>query len=264
MSDTLDRAALKRNARELLRTAQVSPKGMTALYCGLTVLLNVLDYLAGTLLTGGGAEAFSLFVSIFTTLFSWILAAGFAIYCMGIRRREIMGYGTLFDGLSFTAKIIALVFVMSFFIFLWSLLFVIPGFIAVYRYRFALYNLYDNPSLGILEALDLSKRQTLGWKLELFKLDLSYLGWNLLASLPSLYWDFKLYFQVLSDPSAVLTVSTSLTEILVCGVWSLAVSLFYLPGWQCVMLDYFDAARAASSGGKAALPEEGPDDSEGF
>ena len=116
MSDTLDRAALKRNARELLRTAQVSPKGMTALYCGLTVLLNVLDYLAGTLLTGGGAEAFSLFVSIFTTLFSWILAAGFAIYCMGIRRREIMGYGTLFDGLSFTAKIIALVFVMSFFI----------------------------------------------------------------------------------------------------------------------------------------------------
>ena len=183
---------------------------------------------------------------------------------MGIRRREIMGYGTLFDGLSFTAKIIALVFVMSFFIFLWSLLFVIPGFIAVYRYRFALYNLYDNPSLGILEALDLSKRQTLGWKLELFKLDLSYLGWNLLASLPSLYWDFKLYFQVLSDPYAVLTVSTSLTEILVCGVWSLAVSLFYLPGWQCVMLDYFDAARAASSGGKAALPEEGPDDSEGF
>ena len=69
---------------------------------------------------------------------------------------------------------------------------------------------------------------------------------------------------MLSDPSAVLTVSTSLTEILVCGVWSLAVSLFYLPGWQCVMLDYFDAARAASSGGKAALPEEGPDDSEGF
>lgn len=29
-----------------------------------------------------------------------------------------------------------------------------PGFIAFYRYRFAAYNLYENPDIGIFEALD--------------------------------------------------------------------------------------------------------------
>ena len=35
MVHTLDRASLKAQCRELLQTAQVSPKGLTALYCGL-------------------------------------------------------------------------------------------------------------------------------------------------------------------------------------------------------------------------------------
>jgi hypothetical protein len=52
----------------------------------------------------------------------------------------------------------------SVFIFLWSLLFVIPGIIAAYRYRFAMYNLCENPDLIIVESLDMSKRQTEGYK----------------------------------------------------------------------------------------------------
>ena len=50
------------------------------------------------------------------------------------------------------------------------MLFVVPGIIAYYRYSFALYNLYDNPGLNIMEALEMSKQQTRGWKLELLKL----------------------------------------------------------------------------------------------
>ena len=104
MSDTLNRAALKEQARELLRSAQVSPRGLTALYCGLTLVLNVADYAVSSFAAGGGAEIFGLFVSVFTTLAGWILAAGFALYCMGIRQHEVMEYGTLFDGFSFTGK----------------------------------------------------------------------------------------------------------------------------------------------------------------
>ena len=45
------------------------------------------------------------------------------------------------------------------------------GIVAAYRYRFALYNLYENPGIGVMEALDMSKRQTLGYKSQLFTLD---------------------------------------------------------------------------------------------
>ena len=262
----LDLGQIKAESRSLLRSGTVSPYKATALLLAITLVLDVIDAAVSYMIdTSGGLTVLSFsFVSILVSLISIVLNAGYLCYCLGIRRGEHMPYESLFDAFSFAGKAILLSIVEGIFIFLWSLLFVVPGIIAAYRYSFAMMNLCDNPGLGVMEALDLSKRQTLGWKLELFKLDLSYLGWNLLASLPSLYWDFKLYFQVLSDPYAVLTVSTSLTEILVSGIWALVVSLFYMPGWQCVMLDYFDAARAASSGGKAALPEEGPDDSEGF
>ena len=71
----------------------------------------------------------------------------------------------------------------SLFTFLWSLLFIIPGIIAGYRYRFALYNLCENPEMGVMEALNMSKAQTRGHKWELFVLDLSFLGWIILCGL---------------------------------------------------------------------------------
>lgn len=158
MTKPIDRAALKAQARELLQTAQVSPKGMTALYCICLFLFSLMEALFP------GPELVSTFLSILTTLAGWILAAGFALYCMDIRRRERSEYAVLFDGFSFTGKIIALNIVINLFVFLWSMLFVVPGIIAYYRYRFALYNLYENPDMDIMEALNLSKRQTQGYK----------------------------------------------------------------------------------------------------
>lgn len=49
---------------------------------------------------------------------------------------------------------------MAVFIALWSMLLIVPGIIAAYRYRFALYNLCENPELGVMEALAMSKAQT--------------------------------------------------------------------------------------------------------
>ena len=69
------------------------------------------------------------------------------------------------------------------FIFLWTLLFIIPGFIAAYRYRFAVYNLCENPDMGVMEAINMSKAQTAGFKWQLFVLDLSFIGWRILSGL---------------------------------------------------------------------------------
>ena len=175
MAQLIDRKHLKQEMKELLRSAQVSPRGMTCLYLALVLVLNLADSFMGLMNPG----LLGTFISILTGLMSMVLASGFVMYCMAIRRGERAEYLTLFDGFSFVGKVILLNIVIYLFTFFWSLLFVIPGIIAAYRYRFALYNLYENPGIGVMEALNMSKQQTLGYKGQLFMLDLSYIGWVL-------------------------------------------------------------------------------------
>lgn len=78
-------------------------------------------------------------------------------------------------------NLVVTMFLRSLYIVLWSLLFVIPGIIAAYRYRFVPYILAENPDLVPSEALRLSKEMTNGIKMDLFILDLSFFGWHLLS-----------------------------------------------------------------------------------
>ena len=260
-AELIDRKKRKEEARELLSGAQVAPKAMTALYTGLLLVLNLVSAF-----TGEGI--ISTFVSILTSLLSVLLGAGFAMYCMAIRRGERAEYLTLFDGFSFVGKLIALTIVTYAFIWLWSMLFVIPGIVAAYRYRFAPYNLYENPGISVMEALEMSKRQTMGYKGQIFALDLSYIGWTLLASLPAMvetgmlyYGMFSSYYDYMTGAISVMPTDFTASVILpawlwtlISGLWSMAVSLFYLPHFQCVELGYFETAKRTSGVGSGSEP----------
>lgn len=74
-------------------------------------------------------------------------------------------------------------FMMNLFIFLWSLLLVVPGIIKSYQYRMVPYIMAENPQMNYRDALALSSRMTEGHKLELFILELSFVGWIILGSL---------------------------------------------------------------------------------
>ena len=65
--------------------------------------------------------------------------------------------------------------------FLWSLLFVIPGIVKSYSYSLAPYILQDNPNKGWQKSLDESKRMMEGHKMDLFVLDLSFIGWYIVG-----------------------------------------------------------------------------------
>ncbi len=67
------------------------------------------------------------------------------------------------------------------FSFLWGLLLVIPGVVKQIAYSQALYILAENPSMGAREALRQSERMMVGHKMEYFLLQLSFLGWHILA-----------------------------------------------------------------------------------
>ena len=75
-------------------------------------------------------------------------------------------------------------FLQGLYIALWSLLLVIPGIVKTYSYAMTPYIMAEHPSLTVNEAITESRRIMDGNKWRLFCLDLSFIGWELLCSLP--------------------------------------------------------------------------------
>jgi len=69
------------------------------------------------------------------------------------------------------------------YLFFWTLLLVIPGIVKWYSYRMVPFILADNPRIGSVRAIELSRQMTDGEKFDIFILDLSFLGWYLLGLL---------------------------------------------------------------------------------
>lgn len=80
-------------------------------------------------------------------------------------------------------RAVGTVVVMNIFVFLWSLLLVIPGIVKAYEYRMVSYLLADEPQLGTMDCLRRSKEMMKGHKWNAFVLDLSFIGWELLSGL---------------------------------------------------------------------------------
>ena len=145
-----------------------------------------------------------------------------------------MPYDSLFDAFPFAGKVILLSIVEGIFIFLWSMLFVIPGIVAAYRYSFAMLNLCENPDLGVMEALDLSKRQTNGYKMQLFLLQLSFIGYQLAAALIAVLYEYAI-ISFLPDSLPGVLLGTLIYSVLAAGVGvyltpylNLSICRFYL------------------------------------
>lgn len=118
------------------------------------------------------------------SIMNGVLSAGFALVCLSVSRREPAGFGTLLDPFAFLLKVFWINLLMGLFIALWSILLIIPGIIAAYRYSMAMFILLDDPDKGALQCIRESKEMTRGHKGELFVLDLSFLGWIILSVIP--------------------------------------------------------------------------------
>ena len=72
-------------------------------------------------------------------------------------------------------------FLMSIFIFLWTLLLIIPGIVKCFSYAMTPYILEEHPELSANEAIDHSRAMMKGHKFDLFWLILSFIGWMILC-----------------------------------------------------------------------------------
>ena len=124
------------------------------------------------------------FINLALQLVLTIVSAGFVLFLMNTIRRSGACLGNLLDGFGMFGRIILLNILEGLFIMLWSMLFVIPGIIAAYRYRMALYLLLDHPEMSVMQCIRESKQMMKGHKGELFVMDLSFIGWAILQSIP--------------------------------------------------------------------------------
>ena len=120
------------------------------------------------------------------------LQYGINLIFLKLDRREKTDVGDLFVGFSdnMSQKISAGVSIYLY-IFLWSLLLIVPGIMASYSYSMTYYILKDNPELTSSEAITKSKNMMMGHKMDLFLLDLSFIGWLMLGVLSlgiGLFW----------------------------------------------------------------------------
>ena len=149
---------------------------------------NYSDFLAGYTSVETAGSVFgtlmSLALSIAVILFSGALALGHCKYYIDLVAENRQGeVSVIFSRFDIFLKAMGLNLFMALFIWLWSLLFIVPGIIAAYRYRLAPYLMAENPNLGIREAVNMSKELMAGHKWRLFCLNLSFIGWGILSAL---------------------------------------------------------------------------------
>lgn len=80
-------------------------------------------------------------------------------------------------------NVVKISFLKNLFIWLWTLLFVIPGIIKSYEYRMIDYILAEHPDMDRKEVFALSKEMMTGNKWKAFVMDLSFLGWHFLGAI---------------------------------------------------------------------------------
>ena len=122
----------------------------------------------------GAALAFILY------LLKPVIEIGFMSYCLKITRGQSGDFRDILDGFQFFFKVVLLSIVIAVLIFLWSMLFLFPGLVASYRYRQAYYILLDAPEKSVMQCIRESKQLMAGHKLDLFLVDLSFIGWAFL------------------------------------------------------------------------------------
>ena len=223
----IDRASVKLQAKEIIRLSKPSMLQLALIYTLLSLLFGWLslrltgvdqDTLTKAMqlssagrteaamtilekaLPGPGASIMDLLLRLALS----IVGVGFSLFVINTVRQTGPVFGNLLDGFGMLPRLLFLLVLQYAFIILWSLLFLIPGIIAAYRYSLAVYVMIDHPEYTAMDCLRESKRLTNGYKAQLFTLDLSFILWLLLTALPVLGYAAQVYVTPYMETARVL------------------------------------------------------------
>lgn len=120
---------------------------------------------------------------------------GYARFHLNLAEKKEASFSDLFSQFSRITDGVAMVFVRGFYIYCWTCLFFVPGFIKTYSYAMTPYVLMEHPEYSANEAITESRRLMDGRKWNLFCLTFSFIGWRLLCSIQYIIPAVLLYTQ---------------------------------------------------------------------
>ena len=229
---------LKQQARQRMKQAVPHYAWMTLAYLALTTgLSSALDVAMG----GGAvtnlyyANFMPLFANLLLTLLGVVLAFGYKWWSLRLYRGQDTDWGNLIDGFSMAGRVVWMEVLILLRIVGWAMLgsigiamLMVPlslldsvGFVwlsvlllvgvivafciwLTYRYALAPYLLMDHPQQGASRAVVESVFRMKGFKWQMFKLDLSFLGWYLLNWIISMVVLYPFVGQALQELLPIL------------------------------------------------------------
>lgn len=184
---------LKQASRQCLRDSGIGPRRLTAVFLLCLYIVTVSSdmvslYFDRQLNQTTGFDAMDLKATadlwnvgslLVVNVLYWLWSAGYDAFTLHLSRGQHASFQDFFQGFRLVGKVISVVLLRAVFVFCWSMLLLIPGIVALYRYRMAVYVILDDPDLTASQALAVSSRLTYGHKGELLMLDLSFFWYYL-------------------------------------------------------------------------------------
>ncbi|MDE7070885.1 MAG: DUF975 family protein, partial [Clostridia bacterium] len=109
------------------------------------------------------------------------LTIGYSKIALNVARNKEVDLGMLFDGFKDFGRTLVLYITNQIFIFLWTLLLIVPGIIKSFAYSMSYYILLDDPNISANDARKKSIEMMKGNKWRFFCLQFSFIGWGLLC-----------------------------------------------------------------------------------
>ena len=168
----MSNSELKRKAKAQLGGKLFSNAWLMALL--VCVLVGAITTAAGSIVPGLGA----------LLILGSISYGSDALFLRQARSGESMEIGALFSGFSSDfGELFLLGFLSTLFAALWALLLVIPGIVKSYSWALIYYVKVDHPEYDWRQCMNESAAMMRGYKMQLFLLDLSFIGWYIVGSL---------------------------------------------------------------------------------
>lgn len=165
------------NRAQLKSDAKIQIKGKIGILFLITLIIGAISFLAGLVL------AFIPFVG--PIISSIIITPAFSLSIvrvyLSISEGGTPSAGDAFCGFDDFWAAFKVTFFVGLYTFLWSLLLFVPGIIKALSYSMSMYILAENKGKSAHSCIRESMEMTNGYKMDLFILGLSFIGWILLC-----------------------------------------------------------------------------------
>ena len=125
----------------------------------------------------------ALFMAVIYFVLGSFVGVGYAKFNLNLVDKKNAAFENLFEYFSHWKTTIIARLLRALYVFLWSLLFIIPGIVAGFSYAMTDYILAETPELTADEAITQSKTMMYGNRFRFFCLQFSFIGWGILATL---------------------------------------------------------------------------------